>query len=129
MKITFNMNLILPLLLFSLYVHTKIMWYSGLLYHLLDVFCICTFCCSLLYYLKGLALRRIMFIELLDKYSMSIYLLHQILIMVLFEYTVFEDDYLNPHPYLYIPLLLCSILAISLLLSIVKKYLKIELYL
>lgn len=68
-------------------------------------------------------------LDSLDKNSMGIYLIHQVLIMVLYQYTSFDESFLTAHPYLAIVALFLSVLLVSWALSTLKRKLKLEPYL
>lgn len=68
-------------------------------------------------------------LDSLDKNSMGIYLIHQVLIMVLYQYTSFDESFLTAHPYLAIVALFLSVLLVSWALSSLKRKLKLEPYL
>lgn len=68
-------------------------------------------------------------LDSLDKNSMGIYLIHQVLIMVLYQYTSYDESFLTAHPYSAIVALFLSVLLVSWALSSLKRKLKLEPYL
>ena len=62
----------------------------------------------------------------LDKNSMGIYLVHQVLIMVLFEYSLFEELWLSNHPYIGPVALFMLVFPMSWFCAGIKRKLKLE---
>lgn len=65
----------------------------------------------------------------LDSNSMGIYLVHQVLIMTLYQYTMFEESWLTYHPYLGTTALFLVIFPLSWAFAEAKRRLKLEPYL
>lgn len=65
----------------------------------------------------------------LDSNSMGIYLVHQVLIMTLFQYTTFEESWLTYHPYIATTALFLVIFPLSWVFAEGKRQLKLEPYL
>ena len=128
-SLNIKLLLITILLMLSLAFHYKLMWSGGLVIQIVDTLSICLFCCMLLLYFNRLNLKESTIIKLNNRHSMGIYLIHQILIMAIYEYTTFEEQCLVSHPYYYIPLLFVGIYILSLSYSVVKNKLRFEPYL
>ena len=62
----------------------------------------------------------------LDKNSMGIYLVHQVLIMTLYQYTFFEESWLTYHPYIGPILLFIVVFPLSWAFAEAKRRLKLE---
>ena len=62
----------------------------------------------------------------LDKNSMGIYLVHQVLIMLLFEYSLFEELWLSNHSYIGPVVLFMLVFPMSWFFAAVKRKLKLE---
>lgn len=90
---------------------------SYLLLDLLSYIKICT---------KSLLMRLL---NNLDSNSMGIYLVHQVLIMFLYQYTMFEESWLTYHPYLGPFVLFLVIFPLSWVFAEAKRRLKTEPYL
>lgn len=62
----------------------------------------------------------------LDKNSLGIYLVHQVFIMTLYQYTLFEESWLTFHPYIGPILLFVIVLPLSWAFAEAKRRLKLE---
>ena len=60
----------------------------------------------------------------LDRNGMDIYLIHQVLIMLLYQYTGVKESLMLPHPYLGIAILMLTVLPVSWALSEMKRRLQ-----
>ncbi|MBR5726232.1 MAG: acyltransferase [Muribaculaceae bacterium] len=95
-----------------------------------DIFVIIAICVLLLDLLSSVKMKSDSMthrlLNSLDKNGLGIYLVHQVLIMVLYQYTRFEEAWLSSHPYLGTACLFLLILPISWALAEFKRRLKLE---
>ena len=104
--------------------HFIISKYDGNMFSIADILCLSILCVLLLGFLTLKHPKENSSLRFLDKHSMRIYLIHQPVIMAVYEYSDFEEKYLSPHPYWYIPTLFILVCAVSMILSVVCEKLR-----
>ena len=112
-----NKKLLILLILLSFVGHFINMWQESKMSSLVDIFCLCILMLSILGLITQMKVKESPVLCFLDKNSLKIYLIHQPLIMLLYEYSSFEELYLTPHPYRFIPILFIVVLLVSVSLS------------
>lgn len=122
-------ELIILLILICIHAYNTI-YLSSLTQIMMDDIILIVICCLLFDLLAGVKMDKnsmpSRILSNLDKNSLGIYLVHQVFIMTLYQYTMFEESWLTFHPYIGPILLFIIVLPLSWAFAEAKRRLKLE---